>query len=90
VVDEDINLTILASGTTETASAVLNAVAYEGGPWTITIKPAEGATPTITGAIGGALVKLNGADHVVIDGSNTAGGTTATSRSRTPAPRRAA
>ncbi len=76
VVDGDINLTILASGTTETASAVLNAVAYEGGPWTITIKPAEGATPTITGAIGGALVKLNGADYVVIDGSNTAGGTT--------------
>ncbi len=76
VVAGEITLTILASGTTETASAVLNAVAYQGGPWTITIKPEAGATPTITGAIGGALVKLNGADHVVIDGSNSAGGTT--------------
>jgi uncharacterized repeat protein (TIGR02543 family) len=77
VVNGDILLTILASGTTETASAVLNAVVYEGGPFfTITVKPDVSATPTITGSIAGALVKLNGADHVVFDGSNTAGGTT--------------
>jgi hypothetical protein len=76
VVTGNILLTILASGTTETASAVLNPVACEGGSWTITVKPDVSATPTITGAITGALVKLNGADYVTFDGSNTVGGTT--------------
>jgi|GEM_PF-2691768 len=76
VVNGDVTLTILASGTTETASAVLNAISYDGGPYSITIKPDVGATPAITGAITGAIIKLNGADRVVIDGSNTVGGTT--------------
>lgn len=74
VVTGNITLTVLASGTTETASAVLNSVAYEGGTFTITVKPDPAlvtATPTITGSIAGALVKLNGADNVVFDGSNS-------------------
>ena len=75
VVNGDLDFTVLSSGTTETASAVLNAVVYSGGPWTITVKPAAFATPAITGSVAGALVKLAGADNVVFDGSNTVGGT---------------
>ncbi len=76
VVNGNITLTILASGTTETAAAVLNAVSYDGGVYTITIKPDLASTPTITGSIAAALIKLNGADNVIIDGSNSVGGTT--------------
>ena len=43
---------------------------------TVTIKPAAGTTPVITGALSTGIVKLNGADNVVIDGSNTVGGIT--------------
>lgn len=72
----DVTLTVLASGTTEIAPAVLNPLAYDtGGPFTVTIRPDAGATPTITGSFAGAVVRLNGADHVVLDGSNS-GGTT--------------
>lgn len=72
VVNGNITLSILSGGTTETATASLNQVSYFGGTFTITITPASGTTPTITGALGGtALIKLNGADNVVIDGSNT-------------------
>jgi hypothetical protein len=67
----DVTLTILASGTTETASAVLNAASYSGGPFTITITPEPGSAPTISGDVPGALIKLNGADHVVIDGNSS-------------------
>src|SRR5262249_54591541 len=39
VICNNLQLTILSSGTTETAAATLNNVSYDGGPWTITIKP---------------------------------------------------
>lgn len=76
VVCADIQLTVLSSGTTETAAATLNNVSYEGGPFTITIKPDASTTPTITGNIATAVIVLNGADNVVIDGSNSVSGTT--------------
>ena len=37
---------------------------------TLTIKPATGVTATITGSNSNAIIKLNGADYVTIDGSN--------------------
>lgn len=43
---------------------------------TLTIKPAAGINPTITGTSSIAIFRLNGADYVTIDGSNTTGGTT--------------
>ena len=44
---------------------------------TLTIKPAAGVSPVISGlAASTSVLVLNGADFVTIDGSNTAGGTT--------------
>ncbi len=71
------NLTLsIAGDITETTQASLNQVLSDGGTFTITIKPAATLNPTITGSFAGALINLNNADHVTIDGSNTTGGTT--------------
>jgi len=43
---------------------------------TLTIKPNAGANPVISYATMGGVIVLNGADYVIIDGSNTLGGTT--------------
>ena len=40
---------------------------------TLTIKPASGATPVISGISATALIVLNGIDYVTIDGSNSGG-----------------
>lgn len=54
----------------------LNQATYEGGgPFTVTLKPSIGASPVISGVSTTSIIKLNGADNVVIDGSNS-GGTT--------------
>lgn len=59
----------VVGGTTETAAAVLNA-----NDWTsLTISPSGGGPRTVTGAIVGHLIDLNGADNVTIDGLNTGG-----------------
>ena len=62
----------LTAGTTETATAVLNAsTTYT----SLSIKPASGVVPTITGSVASApLVRILGS-NVTIDGSNTVGGT---------------
>ena len=58
----------VVGNTTETASAVLNQPA--GGSWsTLTISPT--GTRSITGAIAGNLIDLNGADNVTINGLGT-------------------
>ncbi|MFM8373743.1 MAG: beta strand repeat-containing protein, partial [Bacteroidota bacterium] len=51
----------------------LNQIVYGcSGPVTLTIKPQT--TATLTGSVAsGALIKLNGADNVIIDGSNSGG-----------------
>jgi len=66
---------INANVTTETGAIALNQIAYGcAGPYTLTIKP-TGAPRTVSGANAGAtLIRLNGADNVIIDGS-TSGGT---------------
>jgi Secretion system C-terminal sorting domain len=64
----------IVNNTAETVSAVLNASGTGAASYTgITIQPAGGATRTITGAIAGHLIDLNGADNVTIDGLQTAG-----------------
>ncbi|MCC7503300.1 MAG: hypothetical protein IT229_12270, partial [Flavobacteriales bacterium] len=67
----------LASGYTsagETFPLVINQHPDAGPTKTLTIRPATGSSPTITGALAsGALIKLNGADWVTIDGSNSGG-----------------
>ncbi|MEI7484417.1 MAG: BNR-repeat neuraminidase N-terminal domain-containing protein [Ignavibacteriota bacterium] len=49
---------------------VINSISGMSSSNTLTIKPASGKTPTITGAVDGAIFKLYGADYVTIDGSN--------------------
>lgn len=70
-----INISINAN-TTETATAVINASGGTANYTSVTIKPAAGTTPVISGNIAsGALVKMNGSNNVTIDGSNTLNGT---------------
>ena len=68
-------ITIGISGnTTETDSAVINASGSGSASYSsILINPTGGAARTITGAITGPLIHLNGADNVTIDGLNTGG-----------------
>jgi hypothetical protein len=60
----------------ETFPIIINSNASQSSTNTLTIKPAAGKTPLITGNSTAAIIKLNGADYVTIDGSNAAGGTT--------------
>jgi hypothetical protein len=63
--------------TTETASATLRKSGTGATSYTsVLIKPGAGANPLISAAMTNALIILDGAENVTIDGSNTAGGTT--------------
>lgn len=53
----------------ETFPVTLNQFNYgTGGPFTLTIRPAAGATPVVSGNAAGGILVLNGADNVIIDG----------------------
>ena len=55
----------------ETGAVALNSFRS---PYTVTIKPNAATTATISGtAAAAALIKLNGADRVIVDGSNSGG-----------------
>lgn len=71
-------ISISVSGnTTETATAALNSSGTGSASYSsVLIKPAASTTPTISGTINSAIIKLVGADNVTIDGSNTGGGST--------------
>ena len=57
--------------TAETFPLVLNANSTASATNTLTIRPDAGVTPTISGSVAtGAVLKINGADYVTIDGSN--------------------
>lgn len=57
--------------TGEVFPIVINANSGSSATNTVTIKPASGVTATISGSVAsGALIKLNGASYVTIDGSN--------------------
>ena len=62
------------SSASETFPLTINSIAGASASNTLTIRPAGGVTTTISGAVaGGALIKLNGSDYVIIDGSNNGG-----------------
>ena len=66
-----VSFTLLDATYTATTSLVINAVTGSSATNTVTIKPGSGVTSTITGSVAtGAVLKLNGADYVIIDGSN--------------------
>lgn len=70
-----INISITAN-TTETAVAVLNASGGTTSYTSVAIKPATGATPTISGNLASStLVRFLGS-NITLDGSNTPAGTT--------------
>ncbi|MES2138067.1 MAG: T9SS type A sorting domain-containing protein [Bacteroidota bacterium] len=72
----NLTVNILTGGTTETGANALNSIGYGcSSNYTILIKPSTGVTATLTGSSATALIKLNGADYVTFDGSNS-GGTT--------------
>jgi len=60
----------------ETFPIVINANPTASSTNTLTIKPAVGMSTTITGSSANSIIRLNGADFVTIDGSNTPSGTT--------------
>ena len=67
------SITVLATANfTQTATAILNASGTGAANYTsITIKPATATNPVITNSTDNtAAIKLNGADNVMIDGSN--------------------
>src|SRR5439155_10499859 len=64
------------SGEGESFPVTVNAVEGGSAVNTVTIKPAPGASPAVTGVSGTALLVLNGADYVTVDGSNQTGGAT--------------
>jgi hypothetical protein len=55
---------------TLTATATINANSESSATNTLTIKPATGVSPTITGNFNSSLIQIYGADYVTIDGSN--------------------
>ena len=65
------NLTDASYTTAETFPIVIQVNPNAGAGNTLTIKPATGVTSLISGSVAsGALIRLNGADFVTIDGSN--------------------
>ncbi|WP_374442493.1 T9SS type A sorting domain-containing protein [Epilithonimonas sp.] len=70
------SLTDTTYSASETFPITINSLTGASATNTLTIKPATGVSPTISGSSTAAIIKLNGADYVIIDGSNTAGGTT--------------
>lgn len=68
-----VRFNILGDLSGETGTFVLNQVI---GGASVSIRPAASVTAAVTGSINGCLIRLNGADNVTIDGSNTDGGTT--------------
>jgi hypothetical protein len=68
-------LTSTYDSTSETFPIAINPVTGASSTNTLTIKPAPGVSPTISASTS-CVLKLNGADYIVVDGSNTNGGTT--------------
>lgn len=61
------------TGTTETFPLTINQYIGSSAVNTVTIKPAVGNTALISGSMVPAILLLNGADYVTINGSNNAG-----------------
>src|SRR5439155_1605977 len=63
---------VVTANTTETATAALNANGVNNASYTsVVVKPASGTNPKVSGNIpNNSIIRLNGASHVMIDGSN--------------------
>jgi hypothetical protein len=59
----------------ETFPLLIDDINGQGPQNTITIKPAAGVTPEILMSSGSAVIKIQNSEYVIIDGSNTPGGT---------------
>ncbi len=69
VVTGNITALITSDLTSEGGTVALNeTIEYGNGGYTITIRPAASLTPTVSGSFAGGLIRLNGADRVIIDG----------------------
>ncbi|MFY8138493.1 MAG: hypothetical protein ACOVMR_10325, partial [Flavobacteriales bacterium] len=55
---------------TVSSTLAINANIYQSSTNTLTIKPATGVSPIITGAIVGPIIRIDQADYIIIDGSN--------------------
>ena len=76
----------IIGNTTETLSAVLNASGVGAASYaSILISPSGGVGRSISGAIAGVMIDLNGADNVTIDGLNTGGNSLTISNTSTGA-----
>lgn len=60
--------------TNETFPLTINPVTGASASNTITFKPGAGVTTSISGASLTSIIKLTGADYIIFDGSNSAGG----------------
>lgn len=70
VIVGNVVLEVTGNLTAETGTVALNQLVYDqaGTPYTLTIRPASGTTDTISGTFAGGLIRLNGADRIIIDG----------------------
>lgn len=65
------------NSSSETFPIVIPSISGSSSTNTVTIKPAAGTSPVISGtAASNPLIKINGGSNVIIDGSNSVGGTT--------------
>ena len=60
----------------ETYPIIINPNSGSSSTNTVTIKPAPGISPSFSGSSASCMININGADWIIIDGSNTVGGTT--------------
>jgi uncharacterized repeat protein (TIGR01451 family) len=75
VVSSNVVIDITSDLLAETGTHALNPLSEKGvGNYTVVIRP-SGAARVISGAFNGALIRINGADRVTIDGSIGGGGT---------------
>ena len=77
VLDGPVTLTLTdATYPTETFPIAFNANPGSSATNTVTIKPAVGISPAISGSSASCIINFNGADWMTLDGSNAVGGTT--------------
>ena len=74
VVAGDVTITIVSNISGETGEFKLGKLTYEGGPYTITIRPNSTTQRTIMGEVNGALIGIVGANNVTIDGNYNGAG----------------
>ena len=90
VIEGDVTITVVSNLSEDGLYGLTNLI-YDGGPYTITIKPSSTTQRTIQGEVAGALIRIVGVNDITIDGSydgagrylkftNTAENTTSTYR----------